>query len=763
MSGCPSREQFELYLDERLPSDQSAWMEGHVSACRDCRQALEEIAGQCDGVHLELLRAGRAGPEPEPKGELLRRIENAGWRGGSRSDVIAAPIGACVSPETPMPAESDEFRAAKKPTGFSVILGSSEPDPLILQPGTLVGSYRILEPLGTGGMGQVYKAIHQTMERTVALKIIAPHLLREPRARTRFQQEVRTAAKLHHPNIVLAHDAAEADGMSFLVMEYVEGTTLSTLVGEQGLPPVPLACEIVRQAAMGLQHALDKGMVHRDIKPGNLMVSAQHTPGSGVFVHPERRGPNLPGWPTAPFVKILDFGVARLREFGPDGEPLKMQTLTQEGCVVGTPEFMAPEQACDSRNVDIRSDIYSLGCTLYYLLTGRPPFVGTTPMETMAQHLKQPLLPVDQVRPGLPPGLAAIVHKMLAKNPDARWRTPAELAEALRPWIGEFNSSVAPDVRLEQRGLSATSAAAPGARAAAQLSGGANGPPARPMAALPPQPAGSKLSTWLALFLLFAVSMGAFLTIMKLFGPEDASVGDDQPRADVVNMRMQRVPFHLSLSPKAPDVPLAYDLKVASTEVTIRQFSVFAKETKLQWMRVGQDNDDLPVTGVTWEEATKFCNWLSSRENKALCYEWTDGGVKCRFGKDGYRLPTEAEWEFAARAGSHKLLPAEGMALLDFAWLREISDGGAHTVATRLPNSYGIHDMWGNVWEWCWDLYTDKSKDGIGPATGTLRTVWGGGWNETSEQLKQKPHKGLLPATRASDVGFRVVYTISGD
>src|SRR5262249_33764411 len=161
---------------------------------------------------------------------------------------------------------------------------------------SMLGQYRILSQLGAGGMGQVYKAVHVAMDRVVALKVIAPHLLKDARARARFQQEVRTAAKLHHPHIVMAHDAAEANGLSFLVMENVEGTTLSTLVSEQGLPPVPVACEIIRQAAQGLQHAHDKGMVHRDIKPGNLMVAAQQTAGSGAIVPTPKPGDSLPGW-----------------------------------------------------------------------------------------------------------------------------------------------------------------------------------------------------------------------------------------------------------------------------------------------------------------------------------------------------------------------------------------------------------------------------------------------------------------------------------
>jgi serine/threonine protein kinase len=301
-----------------------------------------------------------------------------------------------------------------------------------LPPGRMLGQYRILERLGAGGMGQVYKAEHSVMARVVALKIISPRLMQEPSARARFQREVRNAARLIHPNIVVAHDAAEVEGMCFLVMEYVDGQDVAQLLSRYGRPPLGLACEIIRQAALGLQYAHEHGMVHRDIKPANLMVAnarAQRDRQDIAFAG----GSMKQGWPEAPLVKILDFGLARLSatEGVSSG---RGETLTREGYIVGTPEFMSPEQARDSRTVDIRSDIYSLGCTLYMLLAGRPPFKAASSFELAVMHLNQPPEPVARYNPALPLELSVVVHRMLAKRPEDRFQTPGAVAKALQPW-----------------------------------------------------------------------------------------------------------------------------------------------------------------------------------------------------------------------------------------------------------------------------------------------------------------------------------------
>jgi Protein kinase domain/Domain of Unknown Function (DUF1080) len=266
--------------------------------------------------------------------------------------------------------------------------------------------YRILRQLGRGGMGVVYQAEHRVMERLVAIKVITQALVDKPEAVERFQREVRAAAKLDHPNIVKAYDAEQAGDLQLLAMEYVEGQSLADVLAKKGPLPIANACYYIRQAALGLQHAFEQGMVHRDLKPQNLMLTPK-----GV-------------------VKILDFGLAKLAS----EQSRPGAGLTQENAVMGTPEYMAPEQAINTKAADIRADIYALGCTLYCLLSGRPPFSGDSALEViLAQHQQEPP-PVESLRAELPAPLADLVRRMLAKKPADRPQTPKEVAEALAPF-----------------------------------------------------------------------------------------------------------------------------------------------------------------------------------------------------------------------------------------------------------------------------------------------------------------------------------------
>ncbi len=273
----------------------------------------------------------------------------------------------------------------------------------------LLGDYRVLELLGEGGMGQVFKARHAGSAHLVALKTIPRDRVSDPVARARFDREVRAVAGLLHPNIVTAFEAHQSGLTHFLVMEYVDGIDLARLVQQSGPLSVPSACEYVRQAAAGLQHAHERGLVHRDIKPGNLMVA-----------RPDPDGP--------PVVKILDFGLARLASESPHAV-----RLTQLGTVVGTVDYIAPEQARNARRADIRADIYSLGCSLFYLLTGHPPFAGEdTVQKISARALGEPPS-VRESRPEVSPSLERVLLKMMARSPGERYQTPDEVAEALRP------------------------------------------------------------------------------------------------------------------------------------------------------------------------------------------------------------------------------------------------------------------------------------------------------------------------------------------
>ncbi len=281
--------------------------------------------------------------------------------------------------------------------------------------GFYLDSYVILEELGRGGMGRVYKAQHRTMSRLVALKILAPDLTQNERAQEMFLREVRAVAQLVHPNIVTAFDANKAGDRYYLVLEYVDGPNLDQLVKASGPLSIGQACDFIRQAAQGLQCAHVIGMVHRDIKPANILVQRRAADGS-------------PG-----LVKISDFGLAKLVDPPADAYPVGT-ILTKPNTVMGTPDFLSPEQARNLHRTDIRSDLYSLGCTFYYLLTGQVPFPAGTSMEKLIRHSSEEPTPVEALRPDTPPEIAAIVRKLMAKKPDDRYQTPADVVQVLEPY-----------------------------------------------------------------------------------------------------------------------------------------------------------------------------------------------------------------------------------------------------------------------------------------------------------------------------------------
>jgi len=273
--------------------------------------------------------------------------------------------------------------------------------------------YDIYEEVGSGGMGIVYRARNRTDGTIVAIKVIRRDRLDSSEARDRFRREVLAARRLSHPNIVLLLDADEYADPPYLVMEFVNGDTLQKAVEANGPLPVADAIDVLRQTALGLQHAHEQGLVHRDIKPANLIAALFGT----------RR-----------IVKILDMGVARLVHPRLD-EPLA--TLTQPGAVIGTPDYIAPEQLEDSHNSDVRSDLYSLGCTAYFLLTGTVPFPGGTLFQKLSRHRSEVAPLVDQLRRDVPRSLAALVHRLMAKEANERFSTPMELVDALEALAAE--------------------------------------------------------------------------------------------------------------------------------------------------------------------------------------------------------------------------------------------------------------------------------------------------------------------------------------
>ena len=277
-----------------------------------------------------------------------------------------------------------------------------------------VGKYKLLERLGAGGMGTVYKAYHAMTDRVVALKLVSKSVLANPPAVARFRTEVRLICSLNHPNIITAYDADSVGEMHFLVMEFGQGRDLRAWLKENGPLPLEWSCECIRQAALALEHAHQKGLVHRDIKPENILAD----------------GPDLS---TPPTIKLLDMGLARLMH----EEPAEDAELTGGGKLMGTPDYISPEQAVQAGDADIRSDIYSLGATFYKMLTGEVPFDGGDVRQRLMARLVNDAPLASSRRDDLPEELDAIIARMLARDPDDRFQTPAELAEALFPFTFE--------------------------------------------------------------------------------------------------------------------------------------------------------------------------------------------------------------------------------------------------------------------------------------------------------------------------------------
>jgi serine/threonine protein kinase len=269
------------------------------------------------------------------------------------------------------------------------------------------GKYRLLEMIGSGGMGTVYLCEHVLLRRLVALKALPLDKgARNASAVDRFYREGQAVAALNHPNIVRCHDLDRENKLHFIVMEYVDGSSLNDIVKNHGPMTVPRAAHYIAQAAEGLQHAHEAGWVHRDIKPSNLLLDR-----AGV-------------------VKVLDMGLARPQDD-------HKESLTQqynERTVLGTADFVAPEQALNSHDVDSRADIYSLGATFYFLLAGRPPFPHNTIAQKLLAHQMHDPDPLHTLRPDVPEELEAVIATMMAKDPDERYLTPEEVMEALEPW-----------------------------------------------------------------------------------------------------------------------------------------------------------------------------------------------------------------------------------------------------------------------------------------------------------------------------------------
>jgi tRNA A-37 threonylcarbamoyl transferase component Bud32 len=603
---------------------------------------------------------------------------------------------------TPAPAESPTGAAHAPKLAASPI--ANLPPELANHP-----QYEVLRELGRGGMGVVYLARNKLMDRLEVIKVVKKALLDRPGTVERFLREIRSAARLNHPNVVAAYSAVKSGELVAFAMEYIEGEDLAKLVQRQGPLPVVLACDYIQQAALGLQHASEKEMVHRDIKPQNL-----------ILTHEGNRH----------IVKVLDFGLAKVTR-GADEDT----GLTGDGAMLGTPDYVAPEQTLDAANADIRADIYSLGCTLYYLLTGAPPFKGRSLYDVLQAHQSMEARPLNLVRPEVPKELAAVVQKMLAKDPARRYQTPMALVQALAVFVEQGAFERRPPV----------------------------GKPSPTRKWL----IGGGIAAGVLLIGLLMLWAGVF----RVKTPEGTLVVEvNVPNPDVY-VDGRKVTVRWDEGGKRAEIRIPAGAR--EIEVTKDGFAAFGKKVALSdggsrvlqaWLephprveprpvdgasRAGEERDDNalkmkfcwcptgrtmpgfwmgkyevtqsewagligsmpshaldkgkgdrhPIYYVSHADATEFCKKLTDLERKA-------GRLPLRW---SYRLPTDAQWEYACRAGTTTATAfgdTLGSTQANFGgdWPfggapKGPSLGKAVEVGSYRPNGWGIFDMHGNVGE----------------------------------------------------------------
>jgi formylglycine-generating enzyme required for sulfatase activity len=553
---------------------------------------------------------------------------------------------------------------------------SSRPDSL-----GRIGHYEVLQVLGRGGFGIVFRAFDDVLQRVVALKVLAPAMAATSPARKRFLREAQSSAQVRHDNVVQVHAVGEQP-LPFLVMEFIPGETLQQRLDRTGPLEAPEIVRLGRQVAEGLAAAHATGLIHRDIKPGNVLIESGH----------QR-------------VKVTDFGLARAADDA---------SLSQSGVLAGTPMYMAPEQARGEK-IDHRADLFSLGSVLYVMATGRPPFRAATTYAVLKRVVEDDPRPIREVIPEVPQWLCDIIARLHAKKPEDRFQSARDVAEVLADC----------EARLKANAKIEDFSRVPRRKPAAGRFGRWKWVAAATLA-----------------FLVLALVMAEVAGVTHwLWYPQptpnpptngDGGLAqgerpeDKWPPADFTNtlgMRFMRIPagkftmgssqeeidhfvgmledegYKRMLQAEGPEheVEITQPFLLGATEVTVGQFRQFIeanpkyKAADRRWRSPGFDQtDDHPVVWVSWHNAVDFCNWLSEKEGRE------------------YRLPTEAEWEYSCRAGKPPTRYCYGdddAQLDEYAWYDINSGGRTHPVGQKKPNDWGLYDMHGNAWEWCQDLY----------------------------------------------------------
>lgn len=675
------------------------------------------------------------------------------------------------------------------------------------RPTMQLGLYELIEKIGQGGMGAVWKARHTKLDKLVAVKVLPQHLMMDAGAVSRFEREMKAVGKLEHPHIVRAMDAGHADGIHYLVMEYIEGTDLARLVKSRGPRSVPEACQMVRHAALGLAHAHEHGLVHRDIKPSNLLLS--------------KKGQ----------VKILDLGLARLQSERTNEDV----SLTMQGEVMGTPDYMAPEQWHSAHSAGPAADLYALGCTLYHLLTGHPPFADkdhSTYADKMKAHLCESPPRLRELRSDTPEEVEVLCQRLLAKNADERCNSAKELAQQLQDLLKSWTKAKVPIETIpwpapppgpgNSEGLASSPSSGWnwfGQRTLQIAVGGVLGlvlillailgkrhfsksktpsvpnsggtvvvidsprksggkaanAPAMAMAPFNAAQARARQEAWayyLGVPLEYTNSVGMKFCLIP---PGEYERGSPAERVDDLIKKAGKskgpnIPdIRPSIASEAPRhrVRISRPFFLSACEVTQGQFSTVMGFNPSHFSSTGAghekvaklNRDRLPVESVAFGQAVEFCQRLSQME-----------AVAAKSGSDSaqeaYRLPTDAEWEYACRAGTTNWFccgNAESE-IGKFGWIRRAATG---PVGSLRSNAFGLFDMHGNVCEICQDFFaaddyaslgSEIVESPTGPPLGSEHVIRGGGFGSPPILARSAARQSF--GEPRFNVGFRPALTV---
>ncbi|MBW7872830.1 MAG: SUMF1/EgtB/PvdO family nonheme iron enzyme [Ignavibacteria bacterium] len=643
-----------------------------------------------------------------------------------------------------------------------------------------VQSYELTEKLGQGGMGVVYKARHIHFNEVYAVKMLWQQFGSDPAVLKLFLNEAKLLRSLHHPNIVNVTDIFEAEGNYYIVMEFVEGRTLSEII-QREVGPIrrDRAIKLFRQMLEGMAyiHQQNPPIIHRDLKPLNILVTKDDT------------------------VKITDFGIAKVLDIGSAASTV----------MKGTPTYMSPEALIDPGSVDIRTDVYSLGMTFYEMLCAKTPFSGektTTPAAVYSEIIKNGIPLPTKFYPGISDELTAYVMNAIHPDREKRFSDALEMLEELkrieasggaeeRTSKNEFagdNIKTEEESKITNIDINSEN-----------ISKSENNKPSKFF-----RNSIIVLSVITLIILLVQLGKDGKKAEVPVEEPESTGVALDtvlKQDAPVLPgmVFVQGGTFTMGCTSEQGDdcwynekpthQVIVNNFYIGKYEVTVGMFSEFIEATgyktdadkdggSLIWTgselketagvnwrcdvngkRRPESENNHPVIHVSWNDAVSFCNWLSDREGLQRAYSGSGDNITCNFSSNGYRLPTEAEWEYAARGGkqtkNYKYSGSDNTGAV--AWYDGNSGDKTHAVGLKQPNEIGIYDMSGNVYEWCWDWKGDytspRQTNPKGPSSGTSRVLRGGSWGYSARNCRVAVRYYIMPGNRDSSSGFRLART----